>query len=69
LIVDAAEYVCSKKGGGEIIINEAGHMLTKIPDEGFVFLGVLEGGPEAIEYGEDTGRLSGDAPESLDDVF
>lgn len=65
----AANHVHDWKGGGTIIINEAGHMLTHLPDDETVFLGVVEGGFDAIEYGEDTGRLSEDAPKDLDDVF
>lgn len=68
-VVDAAEYVHNIKGGGSIIINEAGHMLTFVRDRGAVFLGILEGGADGLEYGEDSGQLSGDAPESLDEIF
>lgn len=68
-IKSAASYVLDLKGGGTIIINEAGHLLTHLPDGETVFLGVLEGGFSAIEYGEDTGRLSGDAPTDIDDIF
>jgi len=67
-IEDAATYVHQEKGGGRIIINEAGHMLTRLPSRGLVFLGVLDDGLEAIEYGEDEGRLSEDAPTSLEDL-
>jgi hypothetical protein len=66
---DAAKFVHNQKGGGTIIVNEANHMLTQLPEEGLVFIGVLEGGTESLEYGEDEGRLSGDAPSSLDDIF
>jgi len=67
-IEDAAEFVHEKKGGGTITITEAGHMVTRLPDQGPVFLGVLDGGIEEIEYGADTGTLSEGAPSSLDEL-
>jgi len=65
---EAADFVHEKKGGGTIIINEAGHLITVLPDGSPVFLGVIEAGVGSLEYGEDTGGLSSDAPTSLDDI-
>lgn len=67
-IKEAASFVHDKKGGGTITITDAGHMITRLPERGPVFISVLEGGVETIEYGEDTGTLSEDAPSSIDEL-
>ncbi|MFC4550445.1 MULTISPECIES: hypothetical protein [Halorussus] len=67
-IKDAAEYVHEKKGGGTITVTDADHMITRLPNRGPVFLGVLEGGFDSIEYGENSGILSEDAPSTLDEL-
>jgi len=43
-------------------------MLTPLPDQGLIFLGVLDDGLASLEYGEDQGRLSDDAPSSIDEL-
>jgi len=65
---DAARFVHRKKGGGTITINEANHMITMLPDKGPVFLDVLDVELDELEFGEERGGLSGDAPSSLDEI-
>lgn len=68
-VEEAAEFVHARKGGGTIIINDAGHMLTYLPDGSLVFVGNIEDGVESLEYGEEIGTVSGEAPSSLDELF
>jgi len=67
VVEDAAKFVHQRKGGGTITINEANHIITVLPEKGPVFLDVLDGGVDALEYGDKEGGLSGDAPTSLED--
>lgn len=64
-IVEVAEYVYERKGGGTIIINEANHLLT-ILEDGPVFLGTIES-LDDIEYGDTGGGLT-DEPPSFDEI-
>jgi len=64
---EAAEIVQREKGGGSIIINNKGHMLTKLPDD-VIFLGVTDG-PNAFEYDEERSRSLTDEPPEFDDIF
>jgi superfamily II DNA or RNA helicase len=66
-VQEAAEIVQSRKGGGSIIINKQGHMVTKLPDD-VIFLGVTEG-PESFEYDEERSRSLTDEPPDFDDLF
>ncbi|MBB6645056.1 DEAD/DEAH box helicase [Halobellus ruber] len=65
----AATFVHNLKDGGEIIINNAGHLLTRSPDGDILFVGTFDGDVDEIEYGEQTGRLSGDAPTDVDELL
>ena len=66
-VKQAAEVVHRKKGGGTIIINDRGHMLTKLPDD-VIFLGVTDG-PDSFEYDEERSRSLTDEPPDFDDLF
>jgi superfamily II DNA or RNA helicase len=66
-IKEAAQIVHRKKGGGAIIINDRGHMLTKLPEE-VIFLGVTDG-PDSFEYDEERSRSLTDEPPDFDDLF
>ncbi len=66
-IRNAADLVHQQKGGGSIIINEEGHMLTKLPEK-VIFLGVTEG-PDSFEYEEKQRRSLTDEPPSFEDIF
>ena len=66
-IEEVASYVRELKGGGTVVVNEANHMVTQT-SSGPVFLGVCPD-PQGFSYEQDDGGLTGDAPESLDDVF
>jgi superfamily II DNA or RNA helicase len=66
-IQEAAEIVHREKGGGSIIINEQGHMLTKLPDD-VIFLGVTDG-PASFSYDEERTRSLTDEPPDYEDIF
>lgn len=66
-IREAAEIVHRKKGGGSIVINNHGHMITKLPDD-IIYLGVTDG-PESFEYDEERSRSLTDEPPDFDDIF
>jgi len=66
-IEEAAAIVHRRKGGGSIIINDRGHMLTRLPDE-TIFLGTTDG-PESFEYDEQTQRSLTDDPGDFEDIF
>jgi len=66
-IQEAAEIVHREKGGGSIIINERGHMLTKLPDD-VIFLGVTDG-PDSFNYDEERSRSLTDEPPDYEDLF
>ena len=69
-IEDLAEYVSAVKGGGRIIINEANHAIVPTED-GHIFL-AANIDPNEFEYepGEfGSEGLTGEAPESVDDIF
>jgi len=66
-VIDAADVVHDRKGGGSIIINDRGHMLTRLPEES-LFLGVTDG-PKSFEYDEQRQHSLTDDPPSYDDIF
>lgn len=66
-ILDAADIVHQMKGGGSIIINGRGHMVTRLPDES-IFLGVTEG-PGSFDYDDSERRSLTDQPPEYDDIF
>lgn len=66
-IKEAAKLVHDRKGGGTIIINDRGHMVTKLLDE-TIFLGITEG-TDSFEYDESAQRSLTDQPPEYDDIF
>lgn len=66
-IQEAANFVHREKGGGRIIINERGHMITMLPD-GPVFLGVTDG-PGSFEYEEKKQISLTDDPPDFEKLF
>lgn len=66
-VADAADIVHDRKGGGSIIINDRGHMLTQLPEE-TLFLGVTDG-PESFTYDEQRQHSLTEDPPSYDDIF
>lgn len=66
-VIKAADVVHERKGGGSVIINDRGHMLTKLPEK-TLFLGVTDG-PESFEYDEQRHHSLTDDPPSYDDIF
>lgn len=66
-IQEAAEIVYRRKGGGSIIINDAGHLITFI-DGTALYVGNTDG-PETFEYDSDSERSLTDEPPDFDDLF
>ncbi len=66
-IKTAASIVHRLKGGGSIIINDRGHMITNTKDE-TVFLGCTEG-TDAFEYDDTSEQSTTDEPVEFDDLF
>ncbi|GGN25635.1 MULTISPECIES: DEAD/DEAH box helicase [Halobacteriaceae] len=64
---EIAAYVYERKGGGKVIVNEAGHALM-IQDGTAVFLGTLD--PDEFNYREGSGSVTG-APDNdaLDELI
>jgi len=63
----AASIVHRLKGGGSIIINDRGHMLTNTKDD-TVFLGQREG-TDSFEYDDTSQQPAANEPVEFDDIF
>lgn len=68
-VKQAADFMERNGIDGRITLNDAGHMITHRSGGEFIYLGRLDGGVDSIEYGEETGRLSEDAPTSLEELW
>ena len=66
-IQEAAEMVYRPKGGGSIITNDAGHMVTFVNGTS-LYVGQTDG-PGTFEFDADSERSLTDQPPEFDDLF